>query len=53
MTHQGVVGNFGADDLDVEKIAKTSTHLHLHSKFCLLRILYNLYYVSAYCFILF
>jgi sugar/nucleoside kinase (ribokinase family) len=33
MTHQGVVGNFGADDLDVDKIAKTSTHLHLHSKF--------------------
>lgn len=30
MTHQGVIENFDADDLDVEKIASTPTHLHLH-----------------------
>eukprot|EP00535_Pseudo-nitzschia_heimii_P008213 CAMPEP_0197188098 /NCGR_PEP_ID=MMETSP1423-20130617/17218_1 /TAXON_ID=476441 /ORGANISM="Pseudo-nitzschia heimii, Strain UNC1101" /LENGTH=461 /DNA_ID=CAMNT_0042639855 /DNA_START=490 /DNA_END=1875 /DNA_ORIENTATION=- len=30
MTHQGVVENFTADDLDVEGIASTPTHLHLH-----------------------
>lgn len=30
MTHQGVVGNFSADDLDVEEIGSTPTHLHLH-----------------------
>jgi len=30
MTHQGVVENFTADDLDVEEIASTPTHLHLH-----------------------
>jgi len=30
MTHQGVVENFTADDLDVEVIAATPTHLHLH-----------------------
>lgn len=30
MTHQGVVENFTADDLDVERIASTPTHLHLH-----------------------
>lgn len=30
MTHQGVVENFTADDLDVESIAATPTHLHLH-----------------------
>lgn len=30
MTHQGVVENFTADDLDVEEIVSTPTHLHLH-----------------------
>lgn len=30
MTHQGVVENFTADDLDVEEFASTPTHLHLH-----------------------
>lgn len=30
MTHQGVMDNFTADDLDVEGIASTPTHLHLH-----------------------
>lgn len=30
MTHQGVVENFTADDLDVDGIAATPTHLHLH-----------------------
>ena len=30
MTHQGVVENFTADDLDVEEFATTPTHLHLH-----------------------
>lgn len=30
MTHQGVLENFEANDLDVLKIAATSAHLHLH-----------------------
>ena len=30
MTHQGVVENFTAEDLDVEEFASTPTHLHLH-----------------------
>jgi sugar/nucleoside kinase (ribokinase family) len=30
MTHQGVVGNFGADDLDIDSIINTPTNLHLH-----------------------
>jgi len=30
MTHQGVVGNFTADDLDIYEIGSTPTHLHLH-----------------------
>eukprot|EP00534_Pseudo-nitzschia_fraudulenta_P004643 CAMPEP_0201125092 /NCGR_PEP_ID=MMETSP0850-20130426/19135_1 /ASSEMBLY_ACC=CAM_ASM_000622 /TAXON_ID=183588 /ORGANISM="Pseudo-nitzschia fraudulenta, Strain WWA7" /LENGTH=424 /DNA_ID=CAMNT_0047392895 /DNA_START=308 /DNA_END=1582 /DNA_ORIENTATION=- len=30
MTHQGVVKNFTADDLDVESMTSSPTHLHLH-----------------------
>jgi sugar/nucleoside kinase (ribokinase family) len=30
MTHQGMVGNFVADDVDVDSIINTPTNLHLH-----------------------